>query len=127
MKSWHSYPSIYNLGHKAVVDILNWPVMVQEKVDGSQFSFGVDDDGSILIRSKGATMYVDAPQKMFSGAVETVKRLAGVLHNGWTYRGEVLSKPKHNVLAYDRVPTGNIVIGEILLFTTIDIKYHDVP
>ena len=59
MKSWHSYPSIYNLGHKAVVDILNWPVMVQEKVDGSQFSFGVDDDGSILIRSKGATMYVE--------------------------------------------------------------------
>lgn len=29
-----SYPSIYNLGHKAVQDILTSPVVVQEKVDG---------------------------------------------------------------------------------------------
>jgi hypothetical protein len=36
-----SYSSIFNLGHKAVADIFKTPVLCEEKVDGSQFSFGV--------------------------------------------------------------------------------------
>jgi len=33
-----SYPSIYNLGHRYLGDLLDGPVVVEEKVDGSQFS-----------------------------------------------------------------------------------------
>lgn len=33
MESWHSYPSIYNLGHKAIESLLTVPVLVEEKVD----------------------------------------------------------------------------------------------
>ena len=41
MSSWNSYPSIFNLGHKAIQNLLTVDVNVEEKVDGSQFSFGL--------------------------------------------------------------------------------------
>jgi hypothetical protein len=108
--SWHSYPSIYNLGHAAVKDLFSEPVLVQEKVDGSQFSFGVFD-GKLRVKSKGKEMDPAAPEKLFARAVETVRQLD--LTEGWTYRGEVLDKPKHNVLTYDRVPRGHVVLFDI--------------
>ena len=113
MNSWHNYPSIYNLGHKAVADLFTVPVNVEEKVDGSQFSFGVSEEGEIKIRSKGCVMLIDAPEKMFTKAANTVRDLASVLHPGWTYRGEFLAKPKHNALIYSRVPTRHIIIFDI--------------
>ena len=84
-----SYPSIYNLGHKAVLDIFSSPVTVQEKVDGSQFSFGVfevNGESVLRCRSKGAEVNVFAPDKMFSKAVESVKAREHLLVPGWTYR-----------------------------------------
>lgn len=36
-----SYPQVFNLGHRAVADLFLDPVTVQEKVDGSQISFGI--------------------------------------------------------------------------------------
>lgn len=54
-----------------------------------------------------------APDKMFNAAVNTVKELAPILHDGWTYSGEYLHKAKHNVLAYDRIPQKCIIIFDI--------------
>lgn len=34
----HSYPSIFNLGHKAVKTLFDTEVLIKEKVDGSQFA-----------------------------------------------------------------------------------------
>lgn len=48
-----SYPKIYALGHKAIEELLHDDVCVQEKVDGSQISFGLLD-GKLYISSKGA-------------------------------------------------------------------------
>ena len=109
--SWHSYPSIYNLGHRAIAYLLDGEVLIEEKVDGSQFSFGVDEDEELHVRSKGATIYVEAPEKMFAKAVEVVKSLQ--LHPGWTYRAEYLQKPKHNALVYDRIPNNHLIIFDI--------------
>lgn len=109
-----SYPSIFNLGHKAIADLLKSDVIVEEKVDGSQFGFMVhSDSGELQCRSKGAVLYNDAPQAMFIKAVETAKKLAPILKKGWTYRGEYLQSPKHNSLAYDRTPKDNIIIFDI--------------
>lgn len=117
MSSWHSYGSIYNLGHRAVKELLSVPHYVEEKVDGSQFSFGrfdvEDGEPELRIRRKGCVMNIDAPEKMFNKAAETVKALASVLHPGWTYRGEYLARSKHNVLAYDRVPERHIILFDI--------------
>ena len=52
---------------------------------------------------------------MFTKAVETVRDLKerGLLVVDWTYRCEFLQKPKHNTLAYSRVPKGNIILFDI--------------
>lgn len=113
MNSWHSYSSIFNMGHRAIADLLKGHVYVEEKVDGSQFSFGVDEEGTLRVRSKGCEMVVDAPEKMFSLGVETVKRLKPLLHPGWTYRGEYLRSPKHNALIYSRIPREHIILFDV--------------
>jgi len=112
--SWSNYPSIFNLGHKAIEELFNESVLIEEKIDGSQFSFGVID-GVLRCKSKGKELIVDEPEKMFQLAVNTVKRLHTVemLKEGWTYRGEYLQKPKHNTLCYDRVPKLNIILFDV--------------
>ena len=110
--SLSSYSKIYQLGHREVVDIFNHYVVIEEKVDGSQFSFGVTVDDEVMCRSRGKDQYPDT-DKMFEQAIQTVLNLKGMLHPGWVYRSEYLSKPKHNTLAYDRVPEKNIVIFDI--------------
>lgn len=107
-----SYPKVFAIGHGAVKELFYDEVLVEEKVDGSQFSFGLTDS-ELQVRSKGQHMNLELPEKMFNKAVETVKALKDKLHPGWTYRGEFLQKPKHNVLAYDRVPNGNIILFDI--------------
>lgn len=113
MNSWHSYPSIYALGHRAIKDLLLNDVLVEEKIDGSQFSFGIGGDGEIHVRSKEALLHPDAPEKMFERAVSSVKERASLLRPGWTYRAEYLAKPKHNALAYDRIPRGHLIVFDI--------------
>lgn len=113
MTSWHSPQKIYNLGHPYLARLFTGPVNIEEKVDGSFFQFGIFD-GQVKCRSKGSELILDAPEKMFQLAVDTVQAIAAQLHPGWTYRGEYLQKPKHNALAYDRVPRCNIVIFDIM-------------
>lgn len=129
MSSWTSYPSVYNLGHRLVKDIFNDPVVIQEKVDGSQFSFGLfigeaTEEESLRFRSKGATIHPDAPDKMFAAGVEAVKEVEALLHPGWTYRGEYLSKPKHNTAHYTRIPTKHIALFDI---SVGEEEYLDIP
>lgn len=112
MTSWHSYPKIYALGHRALAPLMDGPVVIEEKVDGSQFSFGMIG-GVLRARSKGQELVIDAPEKMFQAAVDTVKALAPMLCPEWTYRGEYLQKPRHNALAYDRIPDRHVIIFDI--------------
>ena len=108
----HSYPKVYAIGHRAVADLFKSPVLVEEKVDGSQFSFGTEN-GQLQMRSKGAEIYLSNPEKMFSLGIAAADKLVPVLHEGWTYRAEYLQKPKHNCMKYDRVPANNLVLFDI--------------
>lgn len=108
----HSYSSILNIGHKGLANLFNGPVQIEEKYDGSQFSFGIID-GELQMRTKSAQLVVDAPEKMFTLAVQRVKAIEHLLRPGYVYRGEYLAKPKHNVIVYDRVPLNNIMIFDI--------------
>lgn len=113
-----SYSSPFNLGHKAVAEFFDGTqYYVEEKVDGSQFSFGMkgpEDEWLLMCRSHNTQIDINNPG-MFGLAVKTVKELYddGLLIPGWTYRGEFLQKPKHNTLKYDRVPQGNIILFDI--------------
>lgn len=108
--SWHSYPSIYALGHRCLDELLLDPVIIEEKVDGSQFSFG-RFGGELRCRSKGQQLNIEAPEKMFERAVEVAASLD--LCDGWTYRAEYLQKPKHNSLTYSRTPDNNLIVFDI--------------
>jgi hypothetical protein len=112
MKEIGGYPKIYNLGHKAIRDLFNEPVLAQEKVDGSQISF-MRAGECTFVRSKGAMLYFENPEKMFAAGLEAIFQTAHQLTDGWIYRGEYLQKPKHNVLKYDRIPHNHIILYDI--------------
>jgi len=104
----NSYPTVYAIGHKAITGLFSGNVIVEEKVDGSQFSFGVID-GELMCRSKGKQMILDAPDGMFVKAVSNVRLIAPSLKPNYIYRCEYLQKPKHNTLEYSRVPAMNLI------------------
>lgn len=112
MNKLPSYPKIYAIGHAAINEIFKSPVIVQEKIDGSQFSFGIINR-ELLFRSKGAIIIPETPPKMFAEAVEHIQSVSDKLIPNMVYRGEVLQKAKHNTLAYDRVPENHIVLFDI--------------
>lgn len=109
----HSYSSIYNVGHAAIADLLKQPVIVEEKVDGSQFSFTRTQAGELVCRSKGARINMLAPEGMFLNAVAFVQSASNDMPPGLVYRGEYLRSPKHNVLVYDRIPHNHVIIFDI--------------
>lgn len=108
-----SYPSIYALGHRYVKDIFTLPVVIQEKVDGSQISFGVNDAGELHIRSKGALIHAEAPEKMFAAGVDAIKTVKYLLKSGYVYRGEYLKGLRQNILTYNRIPANHIILYDI--------------
>lgn len=110
-----SYGKIYRLGHRYVSDILVGEVVVQEKVDGSQFKFEVIED-ELHAYSKREELGVPDTKnidKNFRGAVEYLKSIAGDLDPRYMYYGEVIRSQRHNALRYDNVPSNQIVLFDI--------------
>ena len=108
-----AYPKIYALGHPALKDLLEGDVVVQEKVDGSQFSFGLLD-GQLACRSRGREIFIDAPDSMFKAGVEYVQSIQDRLVPDWIYRCEYLRVPNHNTLAYSRIPRNHLVLFDVM-------------
>src|ERR1700720_2024738 len=95
-----SYLSIYNLGHAAIATLLHGPVLLEEKIDGSQISFCrrretrfADYKGTpcephisydvLEVRSKGAVINTVAPEGMFKKAVEYLKSIEDKIPFGY--------------------------------------------
>ena len=108
----YSYPKIWNFGHPQVKEIFLDNVIVEEKIDGSQFSFCIINN-EIKCKSKRVELNTDAPEKLFNKAVNTVRSIQHLLRDGWIYRCEYLEKPKHNTLVYDRIPKDHLIIYDI--------------
>ena len=106
------WPKMHALGHRYNRDIFECEYLeVTEKLDGSQFKFGLMND-CLIIQSKGAVLDQDNPDKLFAPAVKYVQRLHEVqfLPEGLMFYSETLCRPKHNVLAYERVPLNHIAL-----------------
>lgn len=103
-----AYPKIFAMGTDYISNILLDPVEVTEKVDGSQFAFGVLG-GQLICRSKGK-LQSDAPDKMFRKAVDYVESIRELLPDDMFFYTEYLQSPSHNNLKYDRVPKNNLVL-----------------
>jgi len=118
-----SYPSIYTLGHRYLEALLAGPVVIEEKVDGSQFSMSRDFEGTLLVRSKGQEIHIGAVPQLFKQAVETAQGLD--LIPGYVYRGEYLQKPKHNTLAYSRIPKKHIILFDVMTAPEVYLSPED--
>ena len=105
------YSSPKAFGHRLVQDILDGEVVIQEKIDGSQISFGVYE-GELSVKSKNQQLDLE-DAGMFQNAVDYLQTIKSKLQDGFTYRGEYLSKPKHNTLCYQRSPYGFIVLFDM--------------
>lgn len=118
-----SYSSIYPLGHRAGLSLMNEIVFAEEKVDGSQFSFSLGPDG-LEFRSKGTQIHGE-PDKLFAPAVETARNLESKLVPGWVYVGEALCRPKHNTKTYGRIPKGGFVLFDVRTGEEVYLLRHE--
>lgn len=113
-----SMPKVWALGSAPLFtteehrSFLDGDVMVQEKVDGSQISFGLVK-GQLRVRSKNQDITRQTDGSMFAPAVRHLHDVASWLIPNAIYRGECLAKRKHNVLTYDRMPDGHVALFEV--------------
>lgn len=110
------YPSILTVGARGTERLLHGEIVVQEKVDGSLFAFGIDAQGNIGCRSKRQQLDMDAPPAMFAAAVDSIRRGTVNWIPGYTslvLYCEYLNQPKHNALAYDRMPNNRLVLFDV--------------
>lgn len=115
-----SYPKVWAVGSAAVglIFLHEDEIVVQEKVDGSQISFG-KIDGELVMRSKSQPLHADNPDGMFKLGVEAIVAVADNLPDNVIFRGEYLSRPKHNTLAYDRAPKNHIALFDAQVLNPI--------
>ena len=106
-----SYSKIHQSGHRETQGMRGQEVQIEEKIDGSQFSFMYD--GQLHFRSRNQSIDPDCPPKLFSKAVEYIKEHKMELMPGYVYRGECVTSPRHNTLEYDHCPKGYVVIFDL--------------
>lgn len=104
-----AFPKIFTIGQPETQGLFDGPVEITEKLDGSQFVFG-KRNGELKLRSKGAIIQVGAPPKLFQPAHDYVLSIADRVPDNFCFWGETLSTPRHNILAYERVPLNNITL-----------------
>lgn len=113
---FNSYGKVHHINHRAALGYDAGPlVVIQEKLDGSQFSFGVAL-GVLVCRSRNTVLDLDgAADHLFRPAIETAKRLHAqdLLPEGRVYRAEAMKARKHNLLAYDRAPDCGLVLFDV--------------
>lgn len=108
-----AYPKIFAIGQDYIRDIFKGEVEISEKVDGSQFSFG-KVGGEIWVRSKGAQLYFENPEKMFLEAITYVDEIREKLPDDTIFYCEYLKKPKHNTLAYTNIPKNHLALFSVM-------------
>lgn len=118
------FPKILHIGDAQIADLFDGPVEITEKVDGSQFGFG-KVDGRLFCRSKGRELDLDNPDNMFSDGVQYVKKIEDRIPDNYTFYGEYLRVPKHNTLAYDRIPLNNIALFGVYNYATKEFYDYD--
>ncbi|HRT03154.1 MAG TPA: RNA ligase family protein [Candidatus Diapherotrites archaeon] len=119
MKKVPSYPKVLILGASYTENALTGEVILQEKVDGSQFGFGLNEDNELVFRSHNSSIQKECIPSMFKGGVEyllTIEEKIKAFFSPDTYfYCEYLRKPKHNVLKYDRFPKHHLVLFDVLI------------
>ena len=121
MKKIPAYTKVLNLGSLYTENALVGNVILQEKLDGSQLRFGINENGELLIGTRRTLLYKDRVvlgNKLFNDAINylvSIKDKIRSLGNDIYFFGEYLSKPKHNTLKYNKIPTNHIMLFDAML------------
>lgn len=108
-----SYTKILTLGSTGTELALTGEVIVQEKIDGSQFRFMRTEEGGFRFASHRADVYPETPG-MFREAVDYIAG-QNVAPEGVLFCCEYLQRPKHNTLAYGRIPKNHLVLFDAMV------------
>lgn len=99
----NAFPKIFTIGQKYIQNIFEDEVIIEEKLDGSQFSF-MKIDGELICRSKGKIQEVECPDKLFQRGINYLLSIKDNIPENLQFFCEYLSKEKHNTLCYERIP-----------------------
>jgi hypothetical protein len=118
-----NYPKIENVWQGEASWISHVPhgveVSVEEKLDGSQISFGKTQDGMFYINSKRRKLYqcnaagAEAEFPVPAGFQMAVDSLVGrrnLVMPGAHFVGEAITKRRHNKIKYGRIPPSGVVV-----------------
>jgi len=109
----NAFPKIFHVGESMIQNLFKGKVEITEKVDGSQFDFGIDKDGEIVMRSHGQDLTYASIPNMFQEAVDQVERLRPFITANFRdvyFYCEYLQKAYHNVLTYGRIPKNHLYL-----------------
>ena len=122
MNHLEHYPKVLHLEELRYFDLKpETEYIIEEKVDGSQFRFGLKD-GKRFYGSHNIDYDAERqPDALFAEAVAGANEILDsfdeliVPHNyDITFFAEFLKAPRHNTLTYARVPTHHLVVFDIL-------------
>jgi len=121
-----AYPKVFSLGTDYIKDIYQGEIEISEKLDGSQLSFS-KIDGELFIRSKGQQIFPESVDKLFKNAVDYILSIEDKLPNDIIFYTEYFSKPRHNLLKYDRIPRNHLALFGVCdkTGTKFESKYFD--
>ncbi|WP_428323647.1 RNA ligase family protein [Nitrosopumilus sp.] len=113
------YPKIQGVHKEEAKGFDEGYIIVEEKVDGSQFRIQIDDQGIISIGSHNVDNIHETGSNGFAVGIENaLKIFEGVKADpgeNISVFGEFLAKPKQNTIAYQRVPNHNIVVFDVVV------------
>ena len=112
-----SYPKVLTLGSVYTERALTGEVVIQEKIDGSQFSFGLNEDNELIMRTHHSQIVFGNVPKLFQPAVDYLLSIENKIKKWYSpntyFYCEYLQKPKHNTLSYDKTPLNHLVLYDM--------------
>lgn len=119
MKMVPKYTKVMNLGNSGTERALVGEVIIQEKIDGSQFRFGLNEDGEFVMGSKAVNWEYEQWDKMFKPGCEYLLSIEDTIKETFKpdtyFYAEYMLSEKHNVLKYGRVPKNHFVLFDCLM------------
>jgi hypothetical protein len=115
------YAKVRQLGDTYLTDLMLSGVVVEEKVDGSQFRF-MKLDGRVICGSHRVN-FDDAnpPDKLFRKAADYVESIGHLMPEGIVFFAEFLAKSHHNTIVYEHPPKNGL-----MLFDAHNVSDHDI-
>lgn len=119
MKMLPKYTKVLTLGASRTERALLGEVVLQEKVDGSMFRFGLNENHELILGSKSVNFEPGYCEKMFKNGVEYLESIDFKIKDTFSpdtyFFCEYLQKNKHNVLKYDRTPENYLVLFDVMM------------